>query len=87
MPVVSTRLGAEGIALTDRRDALLADDAAAFADAVVGLLADRARGRALAAAGRALVAARYDWRVLVPPLESLYAELVPRARGAVAPAR
>jgi glycosyltransferase involved in cell wall biosynthesis len=84
VPVVSTRLGAEGIGLTAGRDALLADDAADFASAVVGLLADRDGRRAIAEAGRALVEARYDWKTLAPALENLYAELLPSARGAVA---
>jgi sugar transferase (PEP-CTERM/EpsH1 system associated) len=85
-PVVSTRLGAEGIDLAEGRDALLADDAPSFACAVGRLLADQAQRGALAGAGRALVEARYDWKVLVPALERLYAELRPTARGAGAPA-
>jgi glycosyltransferase involved in cell wall biosynthesis len=85
-PVVSTGMGAEGIDLVDGRDALLADEPAAFARAVVRLLDDPAAGRALADGGRALVEARYDWRVLAPALEALYDQLVPTSRGAVAPA-
>ena len=84
-PVVSTRLGAEGIALTDGRDALLADDAAAFAGAVVALLADRARRPR----DRRRPAARWSRRATTGRRSrrrsrALYAELLPTARGAVA---
>jgi polysaccharide biosynthesis protein PslH len=61
VPVVSTTLGAEGLALAPDRDILLADQPGAFADGVVRLLTDRAAREALAAAGRAAVAAEYAW--------------------------
>jgi glycosyltransferase involved in cell wall biosynthesis len=90
VPIVSTSLGAEGIDLVPGRDALVADDPAAFAEAVVGLLRDPAPRRALAAAGRALVESRYDWRSLVPRLEELYQAMLgdriaPPDRSGVAP--
>jgi glycosyltransferase involved in cell wall biosynthesis len=67
LPVVSTRLGIEGIAdLADGAHCLVADAAEAFADAVITLLHDRARAMRLAHAGRALVAERYDWSAIVP---------------------
>jgi glycosyltransferase involved in cell wall biosynthesis len=37
-PVVSTRIGAEGIEVTDRKNILLADDAAAFAHACIEIM-------------------------------------------------
>ena len=42
VPIVSTTLGAEGIAVRDGEDILLADDAQSFAEAVVRLLQNRA---------------------------------------------
>jgi glycosyltransferase involved in cell wall biosynthesis len=80
-PVVTTSLGAEGIDMTADRDALVVDAPDAFADALVGLLTDPARARALALAGRRLVEERYDWQALAPRLEQLYEELA----GAAAP--
>ena len=50
-PVVATTLAAEGMHLCDGHDVLLADDAEAFADAVVRLYQDRALWQALAANG------------------------------------
>jgi glycosyltransferase involved in cell wall biosynthesis len=73
--VVSTAIGAEGLALTPGRDVVLADTAAEFADAVRALLADRARAVRLGRAARALVEARYAWDVCLAPLEALYAAL------------
>jgi len=67
LPVVSTSLGIEGIAgLADRAQCLVADDASAFADAVITVLHDRGRALRLASAGRALVTAHYDWSAIMP---------------------
>lgn len=76
VPVVTTSLGAEGIAVTDGRDARVADDPEAFSEALIELLALPERGRLLAAMARRLVEERYDWRALVPPLERLYEDLI-----------
>jgi polysaccharide biosynthesis protein PslH len=75
-PVVSTRIGAEGFAVTDGRELLLADTAEAFAAAVQRLLADPALAGQIGAAGRAFVRASYDWRMIVPRLEAVYAGLL-----------
>ena len=72
-PVVSTPMGAEGVAgLRDGEHLLLASSPRAFADAVLRLMGDPALGRRLGAAGRAHVAAHYDWSAIVPPLEAAY---------------
>ena len=78
VPVVSTHMGAEGVAgLRAGEHCLLADDPADFADAVLKLIDNPALGRELGAAGRALVCERYDWSTIVPPLEALYRDLTP----------
>lgn len=51
-PVVSTTLGAEGLAIEPGRQALIEDDLPRFAAAVVALLRDPGRAQALRAAGR-----------------------------------
>lgn len=68
-PVVSTAKGAEGLAVTDGRDIVLAETAQATAERIIGLLRDRDRAERIGRAGRDLVAARYDWRVLVRDFE------------------
>ncbi len=60
-PVVSTRLGAEGLDVTDREHFLAADTAQAFADSLVALLADAALQTRLSQAARNLVVARFSW--------------------------
>jgi len=52
-PVVSTRIGAEGLNFVDGEEIVLADEPRAFAHAIVDLLADPARRRTLGDAGQA----------------------------------
>jgi glycosyltransferase involved in cell wall biosynthesis len=59
--LVSTTIGAEGLPVTDGRHLLLADDPAAFADAVAGLLDDPARSRQLGADAAAFVREHFAW--------------------------
>ncbi|HET9359772.1 MAG TPA: glycosyltransferase family 4 protein [Vicinamibacterales bacterium] len=59
--VVSTTVGAEGLALTPDRDVCIADEPEAFAATVIALLRDPARRHALGRAGRQLVEDRYSW--------------------------
>lgn len=73
--IVSTSVGAQGIALQNGREAIIADDALSFAQAIIGLLNDPDRRAALGAAARQLVQARYDWSVIVPCLLKLYERL------------
>jgi glycosyltransferase involved in cell wall biosynthesis len=77
--VVATHLGAEGLALEDGEHLLLADDPPGLARAAAALLGDPVRRQRLAAAGRAVVERRYDWRVLGDELEGALL----RATGAV----
>jgi polysaccharide biosynthesis protein PslH len=63
-PVVSTTLGAEGIEAEPGRHLLIADTAEGLADAVVGLLRDPARRRALAHEARRLAEERYGWAAI-----------------------
>ncbi len=70
--VVSTRLGAEGFPVTHGKELLLADEPEDFAEAVVSLLKEPERGIELGRTGRAVIEARYDWRVIVPLVEEAY---------------
>lgn len=77
IPVVATTAGAAGLAGRADEHLLVADDPATLATQIGRLLADPALGRRLAAAGRALVTARYDWSVIRPQLLACYRELCP----------
>jgi polysaccharide biosynthesis protein PslH len=67
--VVSTAIGAEGLPVTSGQHVLLAEGPQAFAEAVVRLLRDVDRRRALEAAARALVVERYDWSAVAGELD------------------
>lgn len=66
--VVSTTTGAEGLAVGDEREILLADSPREFAARVSRLLADPACRERLGTAGRALVEQRYGWDALAAKL-------------------
>jgi len=75
-PVVSSSVGAEGLAVTDGENILLADSPRLFAERVVQLLrSDELRSR-VARAGRGLVEAKYDWTVIGGTLRAAVAEVV-----------
>ncbi len=83
VPVVSTRVGAEGLDCADGVDALLADDPESFADALRRVLEDDALYGRLRANGlrRAEV---LRWSRVAPRLERLYASLARDAAEATA---
>jgi len=72
--VVSTRIGAEGIAVTDEENLLLADDPEAFAAAVIRVVKDAELSGRLGEAGRALAEERYSWRAIGEQVAALYDE-------------
>jgi glycosyltransferase involved in cell wall biosynthesis len=71
-PVVATTLGAEGLGAVAGRHLLVADDAAAFAAALRGLLDDPARAARIGAAGRQLVESRFDWDAIAAGHDEIY---------------
>jgi glycosyltransferase involved in cell wall biosynthesis len=75
LPVVTTSIGGAGLGLTNGRDALIADDPAAFASAVERLLRDDELWRDLSRAGRTLVEERYDWRRIGNGFEAVMLEV------------
>ena len=73
VPVVSTTVGAEGLAYSHGDNLLLADSASDFADAVVRLLTDQALANRLARGGRITIEQRYDWRTVYAAWDAVYA--------------
>jgi glycosyltransferase involved in cell wall biosynthesis len=82
-PVLSTTVGAEGLAVENGRHLVLADGEEAFADAILRLLADADRRRALAAEGRRLVEEHYSWRQVTRVFEGYLDRARKIAEGAV----
>jgi glycosyltransferase involved in cell wall biosynthesis len=72
IPLVASRLAVEGIPARDGQEALLADEARPFADAVCSLFDDPTSGDRLARAGRALVESIFAWDVIGARLRRAY---------------
>ncbi|MGQ9787047.1 MAG: glycosyltransferase family 4 protein [Anaerolineae bacterium] len=75
VPIVSTTIGAEGIAVCPDENILIADTPADFAAATVRLLREPELGDRLRVAGRAWVEAHYDWRKVYARWDEVYAGL------------
>ncbi len=70
-PVVSTTLGIEGLDVTDGQEFLRADDAPAFAAAILRLLDDGAMRARIAGAARALMEDRFSWSRVARQFEAI----------------
>jgi glycosyltransferase involved in cell wall biosynthesis len=81
IPVVSTRLGAEGLTRTDSEVCLLADEAQDFAGKILSLFDDPARAASLAARARAEVEANWDMTRSTERLLESYRTAVWRKRA------
>ncbi len=82
IPVVSTRLGAEGVATQDGELCALADDAAGFADRILALFDDPQGAREMAERARREVEENWDAAVLTRKLVESYQAVVREKRGA-----
>ncbi|MCL4500158.1 MAG: glycosyltransferase, partial [Chloroflexi bacterium] len=78
MPVVSTKLGCEGLDLVPGDDYLAADTPEGFADAVAGLLGDRTERDRLGRRGRQTATERFDWAVIGDAQEKAYRQALTR---------
>jgi GT2 family glycosyltransferase/glycosyltransferase involved in cell wall biosynthesis len=81
IPVVSTRVGAEGLAVKDGEFCALADDAAGFAAHVVALLRDPEKAAAMAERARAEVEGNWDMAAITGKLVESYREVVREKRS------
>jgi glycosyltransferase involved in cell wall biosynthesis len=74
VPVVSTRVGAEGLSLEPGRHLTVTADVADMAPAITSVIRSHRAALAQAAAGRQRVLERYDWDVLADRLERVWLE-------------
>ena len=81
IPVVSTTIGAEGLATQDGDVCGLADDPQHFADTVVRLLTNQAEARDLAVRARKAVVDTRDMRTITQKLEQSYRDAVKTKRS------
>jgi sugar transferase (PEP-CTERM/EpsH1 system associated) len=82
-PVVASSIAAAGLDAVAGRDLLVADEAEAFADAIVRVLTDPALALRLARNARALIEPRYTWAASVAALEQLWLHAAGRESPAV----
>lgn len=79
VPVVSTTLGAEGLAVSPGRQVLIADRDQDWLEHLTSLVAKPEFWRSLAAAGQELARARYDWEILGASLYNTYSQWLDQA--------
>ncbi len=73
-PVITTRQSTVALEVEPGRDLIVADDPAAFANAIITLLADRQQRQRIGAAGRAYVEQHHNWQQSARRLEACYAQ-------------
>jgi glycosyltransferase involved in cell wall biosynthesis len=76
LPVVSTTIGAEGIAVRQGENILIADAPEPFARSVLRVLGDPVLQARLRAEGRKWVEEQYDWRRVYEAWDAVYARLL-----------
>jgi glycosyltransferase involved in cell wall biosynthesis len=76
LPIVTTRIGLEGIDAEDGREIIVADEPASMAEAVVHLLRNPLRRQSIGSAARQLAEERYDWDRCLTPLAAMYGDLL-----------
>ncbi len=74
--VVSTTVGAEGLALQNREEIMIADEPNHFAEAVIQLLTDPELRKKIGENGRKRVEQDYDWRNIGQKLLTVYESIV-----------
>lgn len=74
--VVSTSVGAEGLAVRSGENIVLADTPNDFAQAVISLLRDPGRRQQLGAAARSLVQDNYSWTIVAKDFASTLQEVI-----------
>src|SRR5690606_28798529 len=74
--VISTPIGAEGIAYTDGKDILLAETAGEFADRIIGLHRDAERAATIGRNARKLIERSYSDTPIVNDLTAFFKRLL-----------
>ncbi len=74
LPVVTTRVGAEGMGLTDRENACIADEPQAFAQAVCEVYQNETLWQTLAEQGQTYIESHYGESAVQKQLQALLAE-------------
>jgi glycosyltransferase involved in cell wall biosynthesis len=78
LPVISTRVGAEGLEITPGEHYVAADEPQALAESLIAGLRDPAELEQMTARARPRVLDRYDWDALAGRLEEVWHACVGR---------
>jgi glycosyltransferase involved in cell wall biosynthesis len=76
LPVISTRIGCEGLAVQSGRELIVADGVVGISDAIVRCLRNPSCAAIMAERGRELVRSRYDWDTLADRLDEVWEQCV-----------
>ena len=76
LPVVSTKIGVEGIEVENGREFLLGQTAEELSEATVKLLKNKNLGRSIAKSAQKFVGENYDWDKIVRELNKIYEEML-----------
>jgi glycosyltransferase involved in cell wall biosynthesis len=82
MPMVSTRIGAEGLPVDDGEHLLLADEPKTFADAVIRVLTEPTMAREMGLRAAELVRTDFGWESVARRFEELCLRAAERHQGA-----
>ena len=74
LPIISTTIGAEGIAVTDTKDIMLADTAEAFANAILHMAKDQALSSQIGKNAATLAAKNYQNSTIIKDLVQFYSQ-------------
>jgi glycosyltransferase involved in cell wall biosynthesis len=75
-PVISTKIGVEGLEVTNTEHLILEDDPNKFASYIVNLTENETLTKELGERARDLVERRYAWKKVVKKLVSLYKTII-----------
>jgi polysaccharide biosynthesis protein PslH len=76
IPVVSTKIGCEGIEVTDSENILIGDTSKAFAEQVIKLLIDKKLREHISNNAYSFVEQKYRWEVIAMQLEDIYKNII-----------
>ncbi len=76
VPIVTTSIGCEGIAVTHGESLFIEDDPACFAERAIQILRDGELRRRLVSKGYELVRTRYDWSIIGQSVDIAYRHIL-----------
>ncbi|MGA3292208.1 MAG: glycosyltransferase family 4 protein [Candidatus Microgenomates bacterium] len=78
-PIVASSKGAEGLAVENGKNILLADNPCEFSEKIVWLIKNPSEAKKMGERARKLVKEKYDWRLIVEKTEDIYQKITHEA--------